>query len=71
LLRIDGNHGAQVLRDLERFTPALEVGGVLMVDDENWSGGAVAESIKKLKASNKYREICLIDQSRVFQKISL
>jgi len=71
LLRIDGNHGPQAIRDFERFTPGLEVGGFLFVDDENWTGGNVATAVAKLRASGKYREICSIEQSRVFQKIAL
>lgn len=42
LLHLDGNHGAQAVRDVERFGSAVAVGGVLVLDDLDWSGGHVA-----------------------------
>ena len=41
LIHIDGNHGEQALRDVERFAPCIPVGGVLILDDLQWEGGAV------------------------------
>jgi predicted O-methyltransferase YrrM len=41
LLHIDGNHGEQAIADVARFAPSVNVGGVLVLDDLHWSGGAV------------------------------
>lgn len=44
ILHIDGNHGEQAMRDVERFAPAVEIGGVLILDDLAWSGGHVTRA---------------------------
>jgi predicted O-methyltransferase YrrM len=41
LLHIDGNHGEQAYRDVCRFAPCAPVGGILVLDDLDWSGGGV------------------------------
>lgn len=41
LLHVDGNHAAQAIRDVERFAPAVAIGGILVLDDLNWHGGHV------------------------------
>ncbi len=41
LLVIDGNHGPQALKDVERWAPAVSVGGFAYLDDIHWTGGAV------------------------------
>lgn len=41
LLHHDANHGPQVLADIERWTPAIRIGGMLILDDLDWAGGHV------------------------------
>ncbi len=41
LLHHDANHGPQVVDDIERWTPAIRVGGLLVLDDLDWAGGHV------------------------------
>lgn len=41
LLHHDANHGPQVVDDIERWTPAVRVGGMLVLDDLDWAGGHV------------------------------
>jgi predicted O-methyltransferase YrrM len=41
LLHHDANHGPQVVDDIERWTPAIRVGGMLVLDDLDWAGGHV------------------------------
>lgn len=41
LLHHDANHGPQVMADIERWAPAIRVGGVLVLDDLDWEGGHV------------------------------
>lgn len=43
ILHHDANHGPQVIQDIERWTPALRVGGLLILDDLDWAGGHVAQ----------------------------
>lgn len=48
LLIIDGNHGPQAIKDVERWAPHVSHGGIVYLDDINWSGGAVARAGKML-----------------------
>lgn len=48
LLIIDGNHGPQAVKDVERWAPAVSGGGIVYLDDVNWTGGAVATAGKRL-----------------------
>ncbi len=41
LLHIDGNHGPTAIRDVERFAARVTIGGILCLDDVDWSGGHV------------------------------
>ena len=41
LLHHDANHGPQVVAEIERWTPAIRVGGMLVLDDLDWAGGHV------------------------------
>lgn len=44
LFHCDGNHSAsQAVRDVERFTPLIPVGGICVLDDLDWSGPPEAE----------------------------
>jgi len=42
LLHHDANHGPQAVLDIERWAPAVRVGGMLVIDDIAWVGGHVA-----------------------------
>lgn len=44
LLHVDGNHSDAAISDVKRFAPYMPVGGVLVLDDVNWSGGAVQKA---------------------------
>jgi len=48
LLHLDGNHGQQAYIDIRRFAPSVVVGGIVVLDDLGWSGGAVGQSEKHL-----------------------
>lgn len=66
--RIDGNHGQEVLIDVERITPNVHSGGVLFLDDFNWPGNAVQIAAGRLKAMG-WRELYRIEDTVVFQKV--
>lgn len=46
LMHVDGNHGPQAIRDVERFAPRIPVGGHLILDDLRWAGGAVGRALE-------------------------
>jgi predicted O-methyltransferase YrrM len=41
LCHIDGNHREQAVTDVERFAPNIPPGGILVLDDLEWSGAHV------------------------------
>lgn len=41
VLHHDANHGPQAVLDIERWSPAVRVGGLLVIDDLHWEGGHV------------------------------
>lgn len=69
LLRIDGNHGDAVLSDVARYCPNVIPGGVLFLDDLEWSGGAVMRAAAQLRMKG-WRELYRIDGGLAFQKIA-
>jgi hypothetical protein len=69
LLISDGNHGVQSIRDIERYAPNVTVGGFAYLDDLNWTGGAVMESVQKL-ISLGFMEIGKRDTGAWFQRVS-
>lgn len=68
LLISDGNHGSQAIRDIERYAPRVNIGGFAYLDDLNWTGGAVLESVKVLQGFG-FREIGKRDTGAWFQRI--
>jgi predicted O-methyltransferase YrrM len=46
---VDGNHGEQAIRDVERFGSRVTVGGILVLDDVNWSTGSVQRAHARAK----------------------
>jgi hypothetical protein len=69
LLIIDGNHGPQSVRDVERYACHVLVGGFAYLDDLNWSGGSVLDCVEKIKALG-FKEIYRRDGGAWFQRIS-
>jgi len=51
VLRIDGNHGEMVLADIRRYTPFVDRGGILFLDDLQWVGGSPKKALEKLVKS--------------------
>lgn len=49
LLHIDGGHTEVALRDAQRFGKNVRVGGVVVLDDIQWVGGAVLRAIDELE----------------------
>lgn len=70
----DANHGAQSIRDVNRYAPKIALGGLAFMDDLKWSGGAVQEATLRLLELG-FRELYVIDDKEtsnqwgVFQKV--
>lgn len=45
LLSVDGNHGDQAIKDVQRYAPKVKRGGYLVADDLHWTGGGVERAI--------------------------
>lgn len=50
ILSLDGNHGEQALKDVRKFAPEVKLGGLVFLDDLQWTGGAVQDSVNVLKS---------------------
>lgn len=48
LLHVDGNHSDQAIRDVERFSPNVRSGGLVVMDDVGWIGGNVSRACQIL-----------------------
>lgn len=48
LLVVDGNHGPQAIKDVERWTPNVSRSGYVYLDDLNWEHGNVAAAGDRL-----------------------
>lgn len=70
LLHVDGNHGEQAVRDVERFAPQVEPGGVCVLDDIGWAGGAVGRAADLLVARLGFRFLYPLGTGAVFQRVS-
>jgi hypothetical protein len=68
VLRIDGNHGEQVLKDVERYCPHVQMGGILFLDDTNWAGGAVQRAAARLPFIG-FKKLYTIDDGAAYQKV--
>lgn len=56
LIHIDGNHGPQAVKDVQKFCPQIPSGGICVLDDLNWNGGNVGKAAEWLK-SNGFMEL--------------
>jgi cephalosporin hydroxylase len=68
ILHLDGNHGVQALADIKKFGPAIVQGGACVLDDLNWSGGAVGQAAEWLK-KNGFMELHPLGTGAVFIKL--
>lgn len=55
ILHHDANHGPQAVLDIERWAPAVRIGGLLVIDDLNWGGGHV------VRARDRARELGFVE----------
>lgn len=67
LLHVDGNHGPQAVRDVERFAPKVTPGGILVLDDLGWTGGHVGRA-RDLAHTLGFRELYPLGTGVVMQR---
>ena len=68
LLHIDGNHGPQAIKDVEKFAPMCRSGALLVADDLGWSGGFVTQAMQKLEGMG-WAKLYALDQGAVYQRV--
>jgi predicted O-methyltransferase YrrM len=69
LLHVDGNHGPQAFKDVQKYGPAIGSGGVCVLDDLHWSGGNVGRAADWLKA-NGFVELHPLGTGAVYLKVT-
>lgn len=67
LLHVDGQHTDQAVRDVERFAANVINGGLVVMDDLNWTGGGVMRAVAKLKEFG-FRQMYDLGTGAVFQR---
>lgn len=68
LLHIDGNHGPQSIRDVERYASHIRIGGLCFMDDIGWRGGSVAAAALRLMEMG-FVKLYDMDTGAMFQRI--
>lgn len=68
LLHIDGGHDVQAINDVVRFSPQVLIGGLAVMDDLQWSGGAVTRAAQRLEQLG-FKMLYPIGTGAVYQKI--
>lgn len=69
LCHLDGNHGPQAAKDAEKFGPLVQIGGLLFLDDVNWSEGHVMRAKAHLNAIG-FVDLFALDTGVMMQRIS-
>lgn len=69
IIRIDGNHGQQSLRDVMRFCPKISVGGILHLDDVDWKMGPRENGAMTWLAAHGWIEIDETDTGMVYERM--
>jgi predicted O-methyltransferase YrrM len=62
VLHHDANHGPQAVRDIDRWAPAVRVGGFLIIDDLDWPGDAAPDAPRYVRhARDRAIELGFVD----------
>jgi predicted O-methyltransferase YrrM len=76
LLHHDANHGPQAVRDIDRWAPAVRVGGFLILDDLDWPGDAGPDAPRYVRHARDraielgFDELCLLGTGCVMQRVA-
>jgi hypothetical protein len=70
VLRIDGNHGEMAIRDVMRWSPVVQRGGFLFIDDLEWTGKAPTRAAQWIESqSGQWQRLYGLDDGLVYQRI--
>jgi hypothetical protein len=67
-LRIDGDHAGGAIRDVQRFCPNVITGGILHLDDMNWTDGASSSGALEWLEKNGWSYAYGIDTGSAYRK---
>lgn len=70
MLHIDGSHTDQAMRDATRFGAAVRVGGIMILDDLEWTGGGVDRAVASAHALG-FVDLYRVEQWLVTQRIAV
>ncbi len=60
LFHCDGNHGERAMQDVMANCPKVKLGGFVVLDDLNWTGGAVSRSVDWVE-QNGFQRLYVVD----------
>lgn len=67
-LVIDGNHGDVAILDVKRYAPKVLIGGLVYMDDLDWSTGSVRRASELLKSMG-FKEVYPLEGGAMYQKV--
>lgn len=76
ILHHDANHGPQAVRDIDRWAPAVRVGGFLIIDDLDWPGDGAPDAPRYVKRARDraielgFEELYLLGTGCVMQRVA-
>ena len=68
LLILDGNHGPEAVKDVQRYAPKVRMGGFVYMDDLNWTGGNVLKAANTLKTMG-FTELYPLETGMMYQRV--
>ena len=72
LFHCDGSHTDQAVKDVLRFAARVRIGGIVVMDDLEWSGGGVKRAVQTLESMG-FRSLYTVSGTSenwgVFQKL--
>lgn len=68
LASIDGSHSETAMHDMVKIAPRIVVGGYIVTDDTNWTGGGVSRGEQRLLQMG-FAKISNVGTGATFQKI--
>jgi predicted O-methyltransferase YrrM len=70
LLHIDGNHGEEAFADIANYGRQVPVGGIMVLDDLDWTGGAVRRGMEHAVQCG-FRMLFTLGTGCVLQRIAV
>ena len=68
LLHVDGGHDDSAVRDCARFCPRVSLGGYAVLDDLDWTGGAVRRA-EQFILQRGFQKLYEVDKAGVYQRV--